>query len=127
MTAPPEPLRERITPPPGSPGGESALRRLNEAARQQDGGDALAALLDEGQVAAFLAAALGDSPYLLDLAAKDVRRLSDILAQAPEHRMEVLLEELRSARWESRAEAMSGLRWAKQNVALTLGLADLAG
>ncbi len=82
--------------------------------------------LDAPEVRAFLGSALGDCPYLLDLAVKDLARLAAILGEAPEARVAAIVAALGGASWETRADAMAALRRAKQDVALTLGLADLA-
>ncbi len=122
----PESLARRITALPQSPNAGAAHERLAEAAEKQgEGGPD--ALLSAPDIHAFLGTALGDCPYLLDLAVKDVARLAAILNDAPEARVAATIEALGSAEWEARAGAMSALRRAKQDVALTLGLADLAG
>jgi glutamate-ammonia-ligase adenylyltransferase len=123
---PHEPLKLRIRRLPPSPNAGRARDRLGEMADRQGLGDRGSALLAEPQIADFLGSALGDSPFLLDLAAKDVRRLVDILNEAPEARIERQIAEL-SRDWPDRGAVQRGLRRAKQNVALTLGLADLAG
>jgi glutamate-ammonia-ligase adenylyltransferase len=123
---PPEPLGCRLTALPASPFSDKAHERLREAAERQSATELLSQLCGTPGIAGFLGSALGDSPYLLDLAAPDLARLAAILEQAPEVRVEAQVAELRAARWASKAEAMAALRRAKQNVALTLGLADLA-
>lgn len=122
-----EPLARRIAPLPDSPAAASALARLNEAAAAQQAGDALAAALSAEATRRFLGTALGDCPYLLDLAAKDAGRLAAILGEAPEALLAREIGGLRAARWATKAEAMAALRQAKQAVALGLGLADLGG
>ena len=54
-------------------------------------------------------------------------RLAAILADQPETRIARINSELAAVEWGTRAEAMPALRRAKQDVALTLGLADLGG
>jgi glutamate-ammonia-ligase adenylyltransferase len=119
----PEPLRDRLKPLPRSPHAATALDRLDEAAARQvsDAGN----LLGPGAMREFLGNALGDCPYLLDLSSKDVARLADLLADDPMQRIDREIAALSSQEWETRPEAMRALRQAKQNVALTLGLADL--
>ncbi len=124
---PPESLRRRIAALPDSPDRETALERLTEAAEKQGEGAALSALTHPSELRAFLGSAFGDCPHLLDLAVKSIPRLVAILDEAPEPRMEAIVAALEHATFETRAEAMAGLRRAKQDVALTLGLADLAG
>ncbi len=120
-------LIDRTCPLPASPWAEAALAMLNEAAERDGIQDRHATLLDNTTVRDFLAAALGDCPFLLDLAAKDSGRLLDILETAPEDYLNRTISEIGKASWQDRKIAMSALRRAKQNVALCLGLADLAG
>ncbi|MDQ3558940.1 MAG: bifunctional [glutamine synthetase] adenylyltransferase/[glutamine synthetase]-adenylyl-L-tyrosine phosphorylase, partial [Pseudomonadota bacterium] len=123
---PPEPLRRRIAALPQSPQAAAALQTLREAAARKACAEAIGNILDEPHVAAFLGSALGDCPFLLDLAGKDPTRLAEIVESAPEARLERQIDDLAQAHWGTRAEAMQSLRRAKQNVALTIGLADLA-
>jgi glutamate-ammonia-ligase adenylyltransferase len=111
---------------PPSPHAGTALERLSEAAEAQGEGARLAALRADPATSAFLDSALGDSPFLLELAAKDVARLAAVLEEAPETRIERQNSVLAETSWEARPDAMGGLRQARQNVALTLALADLA-
>jgi glutamate-ammonia-ligase adenylyltransferase len=123
---PAEPLESRIKALPASLFGEMALARLQEAAEKQDSAARIAPWLTKASATDFLGSALGDCPFLLDLATKDVARLASILQDSPEARMERVITAVNSAEWTTRPEAMSALRKAKQDVALTLGLADLA-
>ena len=118
----PEPLRTRIAALPDSPNAAAALARLDEA-----GAKAGNAPASDADVRAFLGTALGDCPFLLDLAARDMVRLAAILDEAPETRVAAAIAALREAEPDTRAEAMAQMRRAKQDVALTLALADLAG
>ncbi len=122
---PAEPLRSRIRPLPDSPHSGDALQHLGEAAERQDARPVLDAILAEPGLGAFLGSALGDCPFLLDLAAKDVARLAAILGEGPETRIERQIAELGAAEWATKPEAMAALRKARQNVALSLALADL--
>ncbi len=124
---PAEALARRIAALPDSPASAAALERLREAAARQDAPTSLDAALGDPRVAAFLGNALGDCPYLLDLAAKDLPRLAAILSAAPEARVAGIVDGLAAREWPARTDAMAALRQAKQDVALTLGLADLAG
>ncbi len=123
----PEPLASRIAALPDSPASTIAIERLQDAAENQAARPSLDSVLADPLVAGFLGNALGDCPYLLDLAARDVARLVAILADAPAARIERIDAELAAADWPTRAGAMTALRRAKQDAALTLGLADLAG
>src|SRR6185295_16619023 len=122
---PPEVLASRIAALPESPGAAAAIERLQEAADAQGERANLDAVLAEAKVASFLGNALGDCPYLLDLAAKDVARLVAMLGDDSEARIARINAELAETKWATRSEAMPALRRAKQDVALTLGLADL--
>jgi glutamate-ammonia-ligase adenylyltransferase len=122
-----EPLRRRIAALPESPNAAAALEALGDAAGRHDARPALEALTADAEVSAFLASALGDCPFLLELAVKDIGRLSAILDAAPEDRVALIIEEFGAAGWPSRTDAMAALRKARQDVALTIGLADLAG
>ncbi len=123
----PEALSRRIAALPASPHASAALDALAEAAGRQEAAPALDSLLEDADVARFLGSALGDCPFLLDLAVNDVRRLKAILGATPEERVAHVLDRLATAKWPARAEAMAALRQARQDVALTVGLADLAG
>jgi glutamate-ammonia-ligase adenylyltransferase len=120
-------LASRIAALPESPGAAAAIERLQEAADAQGERANLDAVLAEASVASFLGNALGDCPYLLDLAAKDVARLVAMLGDDSEARIARINVELAETKWATRGEAMPALRRAKQDVALTLGLADLGG
>lgn len=122
-----EPLSRRVAALPDSPYAAQALETLREAAERQDAQSALAALEADNTIAAFLGSALGDCPFLLDLATKDVARLAAILATSPEVRIEAIITRLATSDWAARADAMAALRRARQDAALTIGLADLAG
>jgi glutamate-ammonia-ligase adenylyltransferase len=118
---------QRLEPLPSSPRGEEALQRLRDAAARQDRLERLENYLADADVSAFLASAFADCPYLLDLAGKDIGRLADILDASPNRVAATAIAMLESDNWTSRPEAMTGLRQAKQYLALGLGLADLAG
>jgi len=124
---PAEPLRRRITALPDSPNAGAAAERLHEAAESQGAGQRLAEVVADQHVGGFLHNALGDCPYLLDLAAKDIARLGDIVGDVPETRVERIVAGLATIVWTTRDDAMAALRLAKQDVALTLGIADLGG
>jgi glutamate-ammonia-ligase adenylyltransferase len=124
---PPEPIKARIVGLPPSPYAASALERLIEAAERQDARRQLDGLLASPDLCGFIGSALGDCPFLHDLAVQDAIRLVGILDEAPEIRLGRVVDKLAESAWETRAEAMAGLRKAKQEVALTVALADLAG
>ncbi|HMB48115.1 MAG TPA: bifunctional [glutamine synthetase] adenylyltransferase/[glutamine synthetase]-adenylyl-L-tyrosine phosphorylase, partial [Afifellaceae bacterium] len=120
-------LCERLENLPASPSGETALADLAAAAARHDLADAMNETLARPETGRFLASALGDCPFLFDLAVKDPARLLSVLASAPEDLVRQTIDDVNQASWPSRAEAMSALRRAKQMMALALGLADLAG
>ncbi len=103
------------------------MQALREAAGRQGRLAMLEKVLAEPDVSAFLASAFADCPYLLDLASKDIDRLADILDAAPDSVAANAIAMLDPKGWTTRAEVMTGLRRAKQHLALGLGLADLAG
>jgi glutamate-ammonia-ligase adenylyltransferase len=123
----PDPLHRRIAGLPPSPYASAAFESLQAAAVRQGSEKLLASILADERTAAFLGTALGDCPFLLDLASKDLPRLADVLRTDPRQRLADQDATLQSASWSTRQEAMQALRKAKQNVALTLGLSDLAG
>ena len=84
----PKALANRIAALPASPGSERALERLLESAEGDEARITLGEALADPELAALLGNALGDCPYLLDLAAKDVGRLVAILKEPPEVRVE---------------------------------------
>jgi glutamate-ammonia-ligase adenylyltransferase len=126
QVVPLEALGDRIAALPVSPHAETALETLSDAAARQEARAALDALLGKDGISGFLGSALGDCPFLLELAAKDVTRLASTFESAPEERVGAIVGDLAEAEWASRADAMAALRRARQDVALTVGLADLA-
>ncbi|SER04637.1 glutamate-ammonia-ligase adenylyltransferase [Faunimonas pinastri] len=121
----PDDLRQRLQSLPASPFAEGALVHLREASAKQGLVAEMEGVLADERLAAFLGSALGDCPYLCDLAAKDVLRLLAIVEEAPEERVARLIREISTGSWTEKSAVMSALRRAKQDVALTLGLADL--
>jgi len=82
---------------------------------------------DKSNVSDFLLGVIGNSPYLRELAVSDVGRLNAILTSSPETRIEDILERTKALRAETEADLMRDLRLLKQDLALTLGLADIGG
>jgi glutamate-ammonia-ligase adenylyltransferase len=123
-------LADRIVPrlvPAGPAERKAGLAELRDAARSARADD-LVALLGQRDVAAFVASVMAYAPFLRGLILDDPARLAAILATDPSAR----LAEITSAAarvWidASEAELMAALRRARQDVALTVGLADLAG
>ncbi|MTI43728.1 glutamate-ammonia-ligase adenylyltransferase [Roseibium hamelinense] len=75
----------------------------------------------------FLTGICGNSAYLRDLACRDLDRVAGVFSEAPEDRLDRLIAEARQLRSETEADLMRDLRVLKQDLALTLGLADIAG
>src|SRR3712207_3756053 len=78
-------------PPAPPPAGWAAGRRLGEGAAGAGCPAALDSLLADPNLKSFLGSALGDCPYLLDLATKDVARLAETLTRPPEARLEAII------------------------------------
>ncbi|WP_425274606.1 bifunctional [glutamine synthetase] adenylyltransferase/[glutamine synthetase]-adenylyl-L-tyrosine phosphorylase [Stappia indica] len=97
----------------------------------QDLADVVAGLdADDAQrdrVGAFLSGALTNAPYLRDLALADHERLAALLQESPQARVDRLVAEARELSGEEEGAVMAGLRRLKQDLALTLALADIAG
>jgi len=100
---------------------------LEKARAHDDGPDLPGLLRDHPKVEAFLSAILSNTSYLRDLSLADPQRLFDILKDDPAERIATLLERARQTLGESEAEVMRDLRLLKQDLALTLGLADIGG
>lgn len=104
-----------------------AARADLEAAARSAGADALVGALSQpGTLPAFLGAVLSQAPFLRDLAVLDPLRLQAILADQPEHRVAGLVAAA-SEMQADEAALMRHLRRLKQDLALTVGLADLGG
>ncbi|MBN9669708.1 bifunctional [glutamine synthetase] adenylyltransferase/[glutamine synthetase]-adenylyl-L-tyrosine phosphorylase [Roseibium aggregatum] len=122
------PLLERIAVVPAAPEPERAQLFLKDLLDHPETGETLGALMrSHGGLEAFLCGIIGNSAYLRDLMLADPPRLLNLLNEAPETRIDRLLEEAREARSEDEAGIMRALRLFKQDLALTLGLADIAG
>lgn len=85
-------------------------------------------LLDgDDRLKQFLGAVMANSAYLRDLCLLDPSRLGRILSTDPDTRLVAMIEAARDARADSEADLMRVLRKLKQELALSLGLADIAG
>ena len=100
------------------------LDDLRAALAHIEGG---AQLLDCDGALDFLASVCARAPFLGQLAGGDPARLVDIFCSDPLARMERLCGQLRALTAGSEAELMRRLRLARQESALTIALADLAG
>lgn len=108
--------------PESEPAAEALLQDLADVV---GGLDADAEQRD--RVGAFLSGALTNAPYLRDLALADHDRLSALLQESPQARVDRLVAEARELTGEEEGAVMAGLRRLKQDLALTLALADIAG
>jgi len=93
------------------------------------GGDGLRALIAEPAVSGLLSATVAAAPFLSRLMLADPARLERLLATPPDESLDRAVEML-SAKLQiatSMPEAMSALRRFKNEVALLVALADLAG
>ncbi|HOV03189.1 MAG TPA: bifunctional [glutamine synthetase] adenylyltransferase/[glutamine synthetase]-adenylyl-L-tyrosine phosphorylase, partial [Kaistiaceae bacterium] len=109
---------------------ERLTAELIENARAAEGGEAMARLVESKPlVRDFLAGVMECSPYLRDLALRDPLRLARVLKSDPAARMEEMCAAARVAHRAATGEAdlMRLLRQFKQEAALVIGLADLAG
>ncbi|WP_316859826.1 bifunctional [glutamine synthetase] adenylyltransferase/[glutamine synthetase]-adenylyl-L-tyrosine phosphorylase [uncultured Cohaesibacter sp.] len=75
----------------------------------------------------FLASVLENSSFLRELMLRDPSRLSAILSEEPESRIRRLVKAALEEQCDSEARIMQHLRIIKQDAALTIALADLAG
>ena len=124
MTA--DTLLQSVTPLPPSPYGEKAIETLRAAAEKSEVAGQLQNLLSDNQTADFISAALGDCPFFLDLACKNISRFLAILERDPAGTVDAVIDSIRCGQFDDRQDAMAALRRAKQSIALTVGLADLA-
>ena len=110
-----------------SAGDPSLAQRGLERVRERDGEGSLVALLDrESKARELLAGVFGGSPFLADVSARDPARLARLLLAPPEESLAAILCRVRAARPETEVEAMRALRFAKEEAALLIALADLA-
>ncbi|MES0868871.1 bifunctional [glutamine synthetase] adenylyltransferase/[glutamine synthetase]-adenylyl-L-tyrosine phosphorylase [Pseudovibrio sp. SCP19] len=75
----------------------------------------------------FIKGFMVNAPFLRETMLRDVQRFLRILNTPPEETIAILLQDCLNARPESEAELMQSLRLAKQELALTVALADIAG
>lgn len=104
----------------------AAVDDLAVAARAADAAELADALERPGALPDFLGAALSQAPFQRDLAVLDPARLQAILADEPEARVAGLVAAA-GERQADEAALMRHLRRLKQDLALTVGLADLGG
>lgn len=120
---------------PASPLNEdlAGIERLIEALDQHDADHpeqelvALKSALALPNFHALLSTVCQDLPFLRELMARDPARLSSILASHPQDNIDRLVRLSLKEDCASEAEVMRHLRLIKQNAALTIALADLAG
>ncbi|MBD8893467.1 bifunctional [glutamine synthetase] adenylyltransferase/[glutamine synthetase]-adenylyl-L-tyrosine phosphorylase [Roseibium litorale] len=100
---------------------------LKDALEAEGGADLKALIAQQPRLEDFLTGFLSNSAYLRDLALRDVPRLAGALTAVPEERIAALIAAARTARAADEAGIMKDLRVLKQDLALTLGLGDVAG
>ncbi len=105
---------------------DAARADLLVAARSAGAAGLAETLAQPGPVADFLATVLSQAPFLRDLAMLDPMRLQAILADEPDARVAGLVAAA-GERQADEAALMRHLRRLKQDIALTVGLADLGG
>ena len=121
-------LADRISVLPSVADVDHAELFLNDLLSDQEIGDALKAALEvNAKLKPFLTGVIRNSPFLRDLMLADPARLMSILQEAPEIRLARILSESREAQADDEAGIMRVLRLHKQDLALTLGLADICG
>jgi glutamate-ammonia-ligase adenylyltransferase len=121
-------LADRIaTVPDADPDAASAVvADLIAAARAAGHDDLAASLSSDDRLAGFLGGALSAAPYLRDLAAKDAARLARLLESDPAAVIDGLVAAA-ATRQPDDAALMRHLRRLKEDAALAIALADLAG
>ncbi|NLH83524.1 MAG: bifunctional [glutamine synthetase] adenylyltransferase/[glutamine synthetase]-adenylyl-L-tyrosine phosphorylase, partial [Phyllobacteriaceae bacterium] len=106
----------------------AALARVLERARADDGAAEPKRLIEAHPgLKPFLEGVFAESPYLAELAGRDPVRLARVLADDPASRIDALVAETAAPAGGDEAALMRRLRRVKQEAALTIGLADLAG
>ncbi len=121
-------LADRISVVPVAPDPVHAALFLKDLLAHAEAGASLGALFQKKpEVKDFLTGIIGNSPFLRDLMLTDPSRLLHILEEGPEVRIRRILADASQARAEDEAGIMRALRLLKQDLALTLGLADVCG
>ncbi|WP_420411242.1 bifunctional [glutamine synthetase] adenylyltransferase/[glutamine synthetase]-adenylyl-L-tyrosine phosphorylase [Roseibium sp.] len=93
-----------------------------------ESGEPLKTLLNKTpELEELLAGIICNSSYLRDLIMADPVRLLEIVSDAPERRLAAILENACNAQADDEAGITRDLRLLKQDLALTLGLADICG
>jgi glutamate-ammonia-ligase adenylyltransferase len=119
--APADPKRARI----------SLQRWLSAAENTADGrlGEVSRAAFDNPSVNRFLSGVFGNSPYLARLAARHPQSLAETLEKGPDAAFEATIADIGQIRRDGAGSSDLGrfLRTAKDRVALTTALADIAG
>ncbi len=112
---------------PSEPGASAAAANDLAVAARRAGAPGLADGLERDErLRAFLGEVFSDAPFLRDLAHIAPERLERLLAEAPEHALERLLDAVDQP-MSDEAALMRHLRLLKQEVALLVALCDLGG
>jgi glutamate-ammonia-ligase adenylyltransferase len=117
----------RVIAPPNRRAARLALSRVLDRCDGDTAAAFRSALDADPRLRPFLEGALGNSPYLTDLAARDPARLARILETPPERVIAALIDRSAGFAGLDEAATMAALRRIKQEAALTVGLADLGG
>ena len=124
-------LDAKNLPKPADPArAATGLDRWNEKARADDTiGKDMARLTTDATGRIFLESIFGNSPYLGQLLLREPDCTLGLLGRGPDPLFQALLTETEAALGEetSLERLMSGLRRAKNRIALTIGLADILG
>ncbi|MER2606384.1 MAG: bifunctional [glutamine synthetase] adenylyltransferase/[glutamine synthetase]-adenylyl-L-tyrosine phosphorylase [Siculibacillus sp.] len=119
---------DRTITPPDRKAVANAWGRIADRMRFQDGAPDLSPLWEaEPRAKVFLDGVFANSPYLTDLAGRDVGRLARIVASDPAELIDRLVAETDALALDDEAELMRRLRLVKQEAALAIGLADIGG
>ncbi|KZL21000.1 Glutamate-ammonia-ligase adenylyltransferase [Pseudovibrio axinellae] len=108
--------------------GELHLKDLTEKLERKDLISQFEQLCQEApHLHPFIKGVMVNATFLRETIIRDVQRFLRVLRTPPEETIATLLQECLSARPASEAELMQSLRLAKQELALTVALSDIAG
>lgn len=118
--------RIQVVPPTADP--DRAALFTKDLLDHPEAGSSLSKLMNgHPTVEGLLTGVISNSPFLRDLMMTDPVRLTGVLSDVPEHRLSRIIDAAYAAQADDEAGIMKALRLLKQDLALTLGLADIAG
>jgi len=120
-------LKDRLSVTPKAIDPERGGAFLEDLLEKAETGPLLTLAGEGGKTRDFLIGLMSNSAYLRDLCLGDPMRLAALLTEAPEARIERTIEAAKEFVAESEADIMRGLRLLKQDLALTLAVADIGG